>query len=501
MFSQSITVKFLKTIWVKFKDSATFSAFLAITGFFGRVYEKSILKRYVNSGNFLNKNWENSFIAKILDKIYLFFLKVIFGIFKIFKFESSISYSLVERTVGKIKFHRIVAILFALIFLVYSSWWNNIYALGIAGVLFFMILYKDRGKTLLPSKIDFFMVLFLVTIPLGLVAASNKADAIRISMMTITSLLILAVTVFSLNDNQKVKGFLKIMSFGIFITAVIAIIQRIIGVEVDPEFVDVANNKGMPGRVFSTMENPNNYAEILVLFVPFMFALFVNEKKAILKVMWIVLAGVTMVALLMTYSRSCYVAILIAMIVFILIYDYKLILPALILGLILIPFLPETVMNRIMTIGSLSDSSNSYRLYIWEVCAKLIGNYGISGLGIGPDAFARFYKAISYEKAIKAPHSHMLYMELILEYGVVGFIGFMGYYIRIIRNGFKSISLADKEGKAYLAAGIGALLGISFVCMAEYIWFYPRDGFAHFIVMGILVAVIKNISRESSGNR
>ena len=94
----------------------------------------------------------------------------------------------------------------------------------------------------------------------------------------------------------------------------------------------------------------------------------------------------------------------------------------------------------------------------------------------------------------------MLYMELILEYGIIGFIGFMGYYIRLIRNGFKAIKLADKSRKAYLGAGIGALLGISFVCMAEYIWFYPRDMFAHFIVMGVLSAVITNIMKEESGD-
>ncbi len=501
MFSQSITVNFLKKIWVKFKNSATFSVFLTITGFVGRLYDKSLLKGYINSGNFLNKSWENSLISRVLDKIYLFILKVMKGVLRFFRFEKSLTFSFTQKFFKKVRFHRFVASIFALIFLIYSSWWNNIYALGISVLLFFMVIYKDRGKTLLPSKIDFFMVLFLVTIPLGIIAADNKADALRISMITVTSLLLMTSTVFCLDTNKKVKGFLRILSFGIFLTAILAIIQRIMGVEVDPEFVDVANNQGMPGRVFSTMENPNNYAEILVLFMPFTFALFISEKKPVLKALWVLVCGVTFLALMMTYSRSSYVAIAIATVVFILLYDYKLLLPALIIGILAVPFLPETVMNRIMTIGSLSDSSNSYRLYIWEVCAKLISSYGVSGLGIGPNAFGRFYRAISYENAIKAPHSHMLYMELLLEYGLAGFIGFMGYYIRIIRNGFKELSVATKEERAYIAASVGALLGISFVCMAEYIWFYPRDMFAHFIVMGILVAVTKNISRERSERR
>ena len=281
MFSQSVTVKILKNIWVKFKNSAIFSGFLGISNFFGKLYDKSFLKGYINSGNFLNKSFENSFFAKVLDKIYLFIIKVIIGILSFFRVENSMTFSFIKWVIKKIKFHRLVAGSFAMIFLIYSSLWNNIYALGLAVVLGFMIIYKDRGKTLLPSKIDFFMVLFLITIPLGIIAAANKGDAVRISLITITSLLMFMITAYCLDDFDKVKGFLRIISFGIFLTAVIAIIQRIIGVEVDPEFVDVDNNQGMPGRVFSTMENPNNYAEILVLFMPFMIALFVNEKKAI----------------------------------------------------------------------------------------------------------------------------------------------------------------------------------------------------------------------------
>ena len=39
------------------------------------------------------------------------------------------------------------------------------------------------------------------------------------------------------------------------------------------------SNKDMPGRVFSTLGNPNNYAEFLVLFMPFAMSFVLGKKK------------------------------------------------------------------------------------------------------------------------------------------------------------------------------------------------------------------------------
>lgn len=501
MLSQSITVKFLKVIRNKFQDSAVFGCFMTFIQFILRTYQTSFLKKYIDSPPFFNSKWNISFFAGIFDKIYLFISGIIIKTGKIIKkiINNSLIGVLYRKISKKLKYHQVLSLVFGVIFLIYSEWWNNMYAAAAGIILLLFLIYKNKNTPLLPSKIDFFMVLFIVSMLLGIVAANNKTDAIRIFVIAVSALIFHLCTLTALNTDKKITDFLKIISVMISLTAVIAIIQRIAGIEVDPEFVDLANNEGMPGRVFSTMENPNNYAELLVLFMPFMFALFVNETKVKLKVFWGILAVVSFIALAMTYSRSCYIAIAIATVVFLLVYNYKLILPVVILAIFAIPFLPETIFNRILTIGSLSDSSNSYRLYIWDACVHLIGNYGISGLGIGPEAFTSFYKPIAHTHAIKAPHSHMLYLELILEYGIVGFIGFMGYYIRLIRNGFKSVKLANSKQKAYLGAGIGALLGISFVCMAEYIWFYPRDMFAHFIVMGVLAAIVRNIFTKRNG--
>lgn len=499
MFFQSFTFTVIKSIVEKTKSSAVYGLLLKIGVFFASVYNKSILKKYIDSGLFLNKPWSGSGLSWLADKIFAIpsFIVIKGGELLVRLSEGSFAGAFLKTTFGRLGYSKSLAVLFSLMFLCYSTWWNNLYALAVAIILFVVLIYKYKADPIKPSQLDFFMVLFGISIVLGVFASSDKADGIRIALIAVTALIFMLVTAMFLDGEQKVKNFLKIMSVTLAVTAIIAVIQRIIGIEVDDEFVDLTLNAGMPGRVFSTMENPNNYAEFLVLFMPFMFALFIDAKGWEKKLFWAVLAVIGFVALIMTYSRACYVAIALAVVVFVLIYDYKLIFPLICLAVVAVPFLPETVMNRILTIGSLEDSSNSYRLYIWDTCIKLIVNYGVSGLGTGPVAFAKYYKPISHEAAIKAPHSHMLYMELVLEYGILGFIGFFGYYIRIIREAFRSLKIANKNQRAFVASGVSALIAICFVSAAEYIWFYPRDMFAHFIVMGVLIAIVRNIKKEN----
>ncbi len=499
MFFQSYTFGILKGIFEKTKSSAIYGWILRLGIFFSSVYKKSIFKKYIDLKPFLNKPWSCSGISWLADKIFAIpsFLIIKGGDLLLRISEGSAVGGAVKKTLGRLGYSNTAAVIFSAIFLCYSTWWNNLYALLVGVILFAVLIYKCRETPLKPSQLDFFVVLFGISVILGVLAAADKADAVRIAIIAVTALIFLLITAISLDSEQKLKSFLKIMAGAIAITAIVAIIQRLMGIEVDAEFVDLSMNEGMPGRVYSTMENPNNYAELLVLFIPFLFALFIDAKGRWKKLFWAAVAVITVVALVMTYSRSCYVAIALAAVIFILVYDYRLIFPLICIAIAAVPFLPETVMNRIFTIGSLQDSSNSYRLYIWDTCVNLIVNYGVSGLGIGPEAFARFYKPIAHTAAVKAPHSHMLYMELVLEYGILGFIGFFGYYIRIIRKGIKCLKYSNKNQRAFVAAGLSALISICFVSAAEYIWFYPRDMFAHFIVMGLLIATVKNIKKGS----
>jgi O-antigen ligase len=176
-------------------------------------------------------------------------------------------------------------------------------------------------------------------------------------------------------------------------------------------------------------------------------------------------------------------------------YDKRLLIPAAIIVIVAIPFMPEAVINRIFTIGSLEDSSNSYRLYIWDSCFRMVKDFFVTGIGLGPSSFRVVYPDYAEPFAITAPHSHMLYMELILETGLLGFVSFFAYMFTVVKSAAGAMRKCDIQTKCVIIASLSALLGIAFVCCAEYIWFYPRVLFAFWIIPGIMMAAKRTGTR------
>ena len=121
----------------------------------------------------------------------------------------------------------------------------------------------------------------------------------------------------------------------------------------------------------------------------------------------------------------------------------------------------------------------------------MVKSYFVSGVGAGPVTFSKYYLPLADHWALTAPHSHMVYMELIIEFGIFAFIGFMLYMAGIFKKSFSAVSKALKEQKAIIAAIVGSLCGMAFVFAVEYVWFYPRVMFMFFIMTGILLACIK----------
>ena len=54
----------------------------------------------------------------------------------------------------------------------------------------------------------------------------------------------------------------------------------------------------------------------------------------------------------------------------------------------MLPFvLPETIINRFLSIGNMADSSTSYRVYIWLGTIAMLKDYWFCGIGPGAAAF------------------------------------------------------------------------------------------------------------------
>lgn len=382
--------------------------------------------------------------------------------------------------------------------------WHNVYGLVISFVLLAARLLltaseKREFYTLRVAGASFFA--FVLSTVISVLAASDRADALRVAVFFATSFIMALVIAVSVTDAQRLKKILGFIYAGVVVSAFYAVAQRVIGVSADPTLTDLAFNEGMPGRVFSTFENPNNYAEFLILTMPLCVAFCSMLREKRLRIAAFICCAVPFGALLMTYSRSGWVSFALSVLVFLFFYNKKLIPILFAVGVMAIPLLPSSVLARIATIGSTSDSSNMYRVYIWQGALRMLeANFNwLTGVGIGPLSFRAVYFPLSNPIASPAPHSHMLFLEIWIEQGLLGIVSYFAMIISAIRRSVISMKYVNGGVRLTLIAGVSALCGIAFASAAEYIWFYPRVMVTYFIVLGLLYACISIAGRERAG--
>ena len=377
--------------------------------------------------------------------------------------------------------------------------WRNPFGLALGGMLFLVMLLDAWAQDRRPFRVrnlGLWFFAFFFAAALGVLTARDNGEALRVFCFYLTAALFAAGAVGTVTNRGRLMSILGFVYLTLLLTALYAVVQRIQGVEVSASLTDLKTNAGMPGRVYSTLENPNNYAEFIVLTFPVSLVFCTNIVDRRWKTLCTATLAVPMAALLMTYSRSGWVSFALAAAVFIALWEKRLLPLMALAALAAVPVLPDSIFNRILTIGSTADSSNAYRLFIWASALKMIRDCGLTGIGLGPGNFIPLYHFYSYPTARTAYHSHMLYLEVWLEMGLFGIVSFLMLYLGVIRRGIRAAKEADPLLRSVLIACVSSLAGVSFVSGVEFIWFYPRILYAFFILLGITLAAVK-LAEES----
>lgn len=208
----------------------------------------------------------------------------------------------------------------------------------------------------------------------------------------ITCVLCVLLIVSTIEHERQLVRLASFGCLGMAGTAVYAVIQRIQGVEVSSSTVDLSLNVNMPGRVYSFYENSNAYAEMLLLLIPVAIALLFGARAKRYRLIGLFSALLGCAAILMTYSRASWIGLAAAAVVFVFLWNRKLLPACIVLGLACIPFLPASILNRILTIFNPNDSSTSSRLPLYEAAVKGVMTSPVTGAGLGADAVRQFIK-------------------------------------------------------------------------------------------------------------
>ncbi|TLM72540.1 MAG: hypothetical protein FDZ70_08345, partial [Actinobacteria bacterium] len=240
-------------------------------------------------------------------------------------------------------------------------------------------------------------------------------------------------------------------------------------------------------RVFSTFENPNFFAEFLVLVFAVTLALaFASRGRA--RFWAVMMLGVQTLALLLTYTRGSWLALAAGLAVAVLMVDAKLVVPFIAGGVVMVPVVPGAL-DRVLSIFSLEGTA-AFRMQLWQVAGTVIGEDPLFGFGPG-DFYLAFKSAVLAHPELRPGYliygAHNSYFQIGAEAGVVAMLAFLMLVFTACRMGlFYSVRAGeDRSGRLQNAALTAGLIAFGINALTSNSFQHPRAAVFFFLLMGL----------------
>jgi O-antigen ligase len=236
------------------------------------------------------------------------------------------------------------------------------------------------------------------------------------------------------------------------------------------------------GRITSLLFHFNSLAGYLNLVIPLAIACAVLAKDRALRFLGAACAAVATVAVFLTQSRGgllATVGILIIAVWFLvprLIARFKLLGGAVLVCMLLLP----PLLNQFQRLQSFDDPDASSRLLVWAAAAALFFGHPIIGVGYGNYRFL-------YAGAVPGPlDAHNIYLQLLAETGLVGFLSFFILLWLFISLARKSIRGQDPLSRIVAFGVFGAITGTLIHGMVDFLFrVSPQFGTLFWIVLAL----------------
>lgn len=461
-------------IW---RESKLYQVIMAMNRWFGNLFSNSALVQFFMREKDENNTQQNSIFAKIINAVIRFFRKI----FHALKLDI-----LLEGTIFAKPTIWITFVLMLTPFLPTML----VLALVIACMLsLFLKAILEEDFELRYCKTNIWVLAFAFVVGFCALTSVSREESIKIGLLTIAFILFYFVWINTVTTKKQMRFYLSVFVLAGTVSALYGLYQYFFGDIYSQEWLDGNMFEEIKMRVYSTFANPNVFGEYLLLVIPFSLVLMMESKGWFGKLFWLGNFGILMLALVLTFSRGCWLGIIFSLFVFAILIDKRLIWLG-VLALLIAPFvLPESILARFTSIGNLSDSSTSYRVYIWIGTLAMLKDYYLTGIGLGTSSFNLIYPLYAYNDIV-APHSHSLYLQLFVEYGIIGFLVFLG----LIYHFYQETIIAYAKKKDWMIAGsIAAITGFLVQSATDYTWYNYRVVLVFWMVIafGIVSTKIK----------
>ncbi len=359
---------------------------------------------------------------------------------------------------------------------------------GSLALVMCMVIKKISGEykfEIKGSVLNLYVALMCFVYVIGTVFSANKISSLKISLVYIAFILSFFVISKVIDSTKKLVLFISGMSLASIPVGVYGIYQKLTGFDNENTWLDSEMFEEIKGRVVSFFDNPNVFGEYIILLFMLCLALVFISKRYTMKVIYVAALGALGASMIFTYSRGCWIGLVIAVCIYLFFVNKKLLGVAAIAGIISLFFLPESIIGRILSVGNLADSSTSYRVFIWNGTVEMLKDFWVTGIGVGSDAFNAIYPRYAYS-AITAPHPHNLYLLVFAETGIIGIIVLITIVLTLFNKLLYVIRYTkSKELKNIAAATGSAITGFLVQGMFDNVWYNYRV----FLLFWIFVAI------------
>jgi putative inorganic carbon (hco3(-)) transporter len=338
-----------------------------------------------------------------------------------------------------------------------GGWWDEALLILLFVFLFF---HKARNKQLsfhltsISYPVLLFVFFALISISLSTeVTLSQGIEGIRSVVQSFLFFLIFLNAPLSKKHNRGLL--LLILSAGA-ITALYGLYQYAVGVPNPPHWLDKDLEIGL-SRAFSFLGSPNAFAAYGVLLLPLSLAFMLKKTyrwhhRALFAAFSLLLAA----GIFSSLTRAAWVALLPALVLFgVLIKKTRLML-GLLLILLIMASLSSPIRTRFLNLFSdqyQQKSEMGGRNYRWNLAWSIFDQSPLFGRGPGSYGGAVAYRA----QAFQGLYVDNYYLQILSNFGFLGFLAFLWIIIEIIRNLILSAKFAQEHDKIII---YGILCGV-----------------------------------------
>jgi putative inorganic carbon (hco3(-)) transporter len=364
--------------------------------------------------------------------------------------------------------------------------------IGCAVLWLLLTLSEDAPQ---PSKISpVYAILALYWIWAGVTTLLSpvKVEAAKGLVELTLYLVVFALMERTVRSPKWRTWLITVYLFAAFIVTLFGFSQWFFGAPPLATWVDQESSLAGTTRVYSYLGNPNLAAAYLIPAVPFSLSAIFVWKRWGPKLLAAVMFVANSICIVLTFSRGGWIALVLCLAISALLLLYWILpqLPkfwrtwafpillggggaVLLIGVLAVAPLRDRVLSMFVSRG---DSSNNYRINVWDAAKDMIRARPLTGIGPGHGTFNKIYPLFQRPK-FSALSAYSIYLEHLVEFGVFGFTCFIALIVALIQQGWGQLQRLRQQratqGFWLIAAlsGIGGLLAHGTV---DTVWYRPQ---------------------------